>query len=125
MTKVIINQCWGGFGLSDAAFEWLIKEKKWKTTKYDKKGAYCDKTADIVIGDKKDTYYIKYNLVGYNSDKEIRTNPDLIECVETLGSEIASGELGCLKIIEVPDDEDWYIHDYDGMEDVRTGDIYS
>lgn len=44
-----------------------------------------------------------------------RTDPKLVECVETLG-DIASGSLAKLKVVEIPDDVEWEIDDYDGVE---------
>lgn len=45
-----------------------------------------------------------------------RDDPDLIEVVEELGVEEASGKLAELKIVEVPDDVDWEVKEYDGKE---------
>ena len=47
-----------------------------------------------------------------------RTNPDLVRCVETLG-ERASASGSRLVVVEVPDDVQWYIRDYDGDEQVE------
>lgn len=44
-----------------------------------------------------------------------RTDPRLIEVVEKLGK-LADGDHAKLKIVEIPDDVDWYIDDYDGVE---------
>lgn len=49
-----------------------------------------------------------------------RTDPKLVECVETLGKE-ASGYLSDLEVVEIPDGVDWYITDYDGVERIREG----
>lgn len=46
---------------------------------------------------------------------EWRANPKLVECVETLGKE-ANGYLADLKVVEIPDDVDWQIEEYDGVE---------
>jgi hypothetical protein len=46
-----------------------------------------------------------------------RDDPKLIQCVETLGSK-ASGMCANLRVIEIPDDVDWYIEQYDGFEHV-------
>lgn len=53
---------------------------------------------------------------GFEYDDD-RTNSKLVECVEKLGSE-ASGSLGHLVVVEIPDDIDWYIYNYDGMETI-------
>lgn len=83
--KVVINRCFGGYGLSEKAYEFLGLE--W------------------------DDYGFKYH--------QDRANPDLVRCVETLGEEVASGELSELHVVEIPDDVDWEIRDYDGMETVE------
>ena len=51
---------------------------------------------------------------GYKYDDN-RTDPKLVECVETLG-DIASGQLAELKVVEIPDDVEWEINKYDGLE---------
>lgn len=45
-----------------------------------------------------------------------RANPKLVECVETLGSVLASNGLASLKVVEIPDDVEWEIENYDGVE---------
>ena len=57
------------------------------------------------------------NRYAYDND---RTNPKLVECVEKLGTEVASHGFGSyLYVVEVPDDVKWTITDYDGMEQVE------
>lgn len=85
--KVVINRCYGGFSLSEKAYEFLGLE-------WDGYG------------------YAKYR------DYDFRTDPKLIECVETLGSE-ADGMLAYLKVVEIPDDVEWEIVGYDGMETIH------
>lgn len=84
--KVVINKCYGGFGLSEDAYEYL--------------------------GLKWDGYGWAY------SDYDKRTAPELVECVETLGSKVASGYWARLEVVEVPDGEAWEIDYYDGFETV-------
>lgn len=47
-----------------------------------------------------------------------RTNPRLVEVVETLGKD-ASGGFANLEVVEVPDDVNWEIHNYDGWETIH------
>ena len=77
--KVVINSCYGGFGLSKEAYKFLGLE--W--------GEYVS-----------------------------RTDPKLIECVETLGTK-ANGFFANLRVIEIPDDVKWEITEYDGCEQVE------
>lgn len=57
--------------------------------------------------------YDEISLSDYQID---RTDPDLIKIIETMGSAEASGRVSELKIIEIPDDVDWVIDEYDGLE---------
>lgn len=47
-----------------------------------------------------------------------RTDPKLIEAVEALGKE-ASGRYANLKVVEIPADMSFHIHEYDGYESVH------
>lgn len=47
-----------------------------------------------------------------------RDDPILVKVVETLGEE-ANTEYSSLKVVEIPDDVDYYIDDYDGMETIE------
>ena len=86
--KIVINDCYGGFGLSKEAYEFMGID-------YEQFGTF-------------------YHSV--NGDPA-RNDPKLVECVETLGHR-ASGRFACLKVIEIPDDVKWKIEDYDGLESV-------
>ena len=61
---------------------------------------------------------LKWDGYGYEySRDDKRTDPKLVECVETLGAE-SGGKYGSLKVVEIPDDIEWEIHNYDGKESV-------
>jgi hypothetical protein len=81
--KVVINTCFGGFGLSEAAYEHL--GLRWDGYGYDFK------------------------------EHDKRDDPRLVEVVEKLGSK-ANGRFAELKVVEVPDDVEWSIDEYDGVE---------
>jgi hypothetical protein len=83
--KIVINKCWGGFGLSDEAVE-MYRE----------------------LSGKED--FSEFTME--------RDDPILVQVVETLGED-ADGRYSELKIVEIPDDVEWYIHDYDGMETIN------
>jgi hypothetical protein len=57
---------------------------------------------------------LEWDGYGYAMEED-RTNPDLIRCVMTLGVE-ADGEYAKLTVINIPDDVQWEIQDYDGNE---------
>lgn len=123
--KVIINRCYGGFGISDEAYEWLIENKGWKVTKYledkskDVFNLYEDPTADLVLNNNsRYTTRNKYYLIQDRDENSLRTNPDLIEAIEVLGKK-ASAQCASLGIVEIPDDIEWEIGEYDGSEWVQ------
>jgi trans-2-enoyl-CoA reductase len=109
--KIVINRCWGGFGLSEAAWEMILDRKgiAWeKAPKEHKWGyaAYRDKNTGKEIDDSE--YHYSYDL---------RNDPLLVEVVETLG-EAADSDMAELEVVEIPDDVEWIIVDYDGMEHI-------
>lgn len=112
MTKVVINQCFGGFGVSQAAYEKLI-EWGFPTRKYDKSENF---NGDNVIYEGGTTILGggKYWDVCLGQD---RTNPLLVRVVEELAA-AANGKCAELAIVEVPDDVSWEIDEYDGNEHV-------
>ena len=82
---IVINSCYGGFGLSDKALD-MYKQ----------------------LSNKSEVYSFKLD----------RTDPILIQVVEALGAE-ADGRFAKLRIIEIPDDIEWEITEYDGFESVE------
>ena len=124
--KVIINNCYGGFGLSDQAYRLLIK-RGMKKTIYNAKGDCDDPKADIVDSWDATCYKEagKYKGLGgrYSfvrdsfGDHGCRTDPRVIGVVEELGKK-ANGQCADLKIVEVPDDVKWDIEEYDGWEHI-------
>ena len=51
----------------------------------------------------------------YDTD---RTDSDLIAVIEELGDD-ASGSCSALSIVDIPDDIEWEISNYDGMETIE------
>lgn len=105
--KIVINSDFGGFGLSDEAFERYLELKEIEYVK------------------EKSTYFSEYYIKGspgnpdqYLSAHDIkRDDPCLIQVVEELGNK-ANYTYSCLKIVEIPDDVEWVLQDYDGMEHI-------
>ena len=85
MRRIVINRCYGGFGLSQAALS-----------------RYRELTGGEV---EPNEYYLD------------RDDPLLVQVVEELGCE-ANGEFALLKIVEIPEDVQWSIDEYDGLEHV-------
>ena len=84
MTKVVINACYGGFGLSAAA-----------ESKYRELAGITDPN--------------------FYNRRIPRDDEHLIAVVELMGS-AASNKYSALKIVDVPNDVNWYVEEYDGKE---------
>ena len=83
--QIVINSCYGGFGLSEKALE----------------------------------LYNTLANTNLRSAYELeRNDPILVHVVETLGAE-ANDRFAQLRIVEIPDDINWEISEYDGKESVE------
>ena len=60
---------------------------------------------------------LEWDGYGFAYDND-RANPKLVEVIERLGS-TGSGMFGSLKVVEIPDDVEWEIENYDGIETIR------
>lgn len=106
--KIVINKCYGGFSLSDVAIMLYGKKAGINIIKDEKNSSSF--ISHYYIDEIKDDNYFSDHLIE-------RTDPILIEVVEELG-EAADGRCAKLRLVEIPDDVKWYIHDYDGIESV-------
>ena len=107
MTQVVVNSCWGGFGLSKPALMryWALKGVE-TIVVHDETFSSYDTLVNVETGE---------NL--WDSDIE-RDDPILVAVVEEMG-EKANGSHARLRIADVPDDVAWTIEDYDGRETVE------
>lgn len=130
MKKVILNKCFGGFDVSKEAYELYAKKKGLELFCYEmdikdiKKPIYRYATKKISLFN---NYFIKdfgnnvritnedYEKYNLYLDTSHREDPILIEVIEELG-EKANGRFGELKIVEIPDELDYVIDEYDGIE---------
>ena len=110
--KVAINRCFGGFGLSDEAFERLLERKgiAFEKEESDSRIFGTSYYKDGMCG--KDDGYLSYYEFCEN-----RSDPDLIAVIEELG-ERANGFAAELGIVEIPEGVKWHIDEYDGSEHV-------
>lgn len=133
--KVVINRCYGGFGLSEEAIQSYLKKKGLPCYKYEQtKYKFRD---DINMWEKCDSFSID-GLFTYHYTKDHgnsiidelpkegyfyagnidRNDLDLVAVVEELGV-AADGRHASLKIVEIPDDVYWEIDEYDGLEEIH------
>ena len=104
--KIVINRCFGGFGLSDAAVRLYGELAGLNLVEAQSENCGAEFYTDHVSDE---TFFSYYEIA--------RDDGFLIEVVETLG-EAASGRYSKLSVVEVPDDIEWYIAEYDGSEHV-------
>lgn len=108
MPRVVVNACYGGFELSHEAIMRYGELKnlnlicvndtsEWNTHYY----------KDV---EHEDNYFSTYDIE--------REDPILVQVVEELGK-LADGRFAELRIADVPDDIQWYLDDYDGIETIR------
>lgn len=125
--KIVINSCFGGFDLSDACIEELATRKGHRAYKYtyDLHGLHrCrEKTYDfykfLLDIDQEEVDHEtaeKHSFESLFEDGDMRTDHDLISLIEEKGSKWASGSHAKLKVIDIPDDVDYIIEEYDGAE---------
>ena len=124
--KVAINKCYGGFGLSYEAvmrygeligiklYPYINEFNSNRYVLYSGTGKYmwlCYFTKPLIDD--------KYDNDSYFRENDIKRNDlNLIKVIEELG-EKANGQHAKIKIVEIPDDIEWEIDEYDGMETIH------
>lgn len=132
--KVVINKCYGGFGLSHEAVMRYLEIKG--ITVYPEQGKdywkfwtyWTVKPEDRVEDKEGEAFYsmsmderVAYNKLRseqtiYERDIE-RHDPALVQAVEELG-ERANGQHAELSVVEIPDGVDYIVEEYDGNEHI-------
>ncbi len=104
--EVVINACFGGFSLSDAACLRLRElgnkvalEETMCGEQYKDSGSVCD-------------------IKDSNCRDIKRDDPQLVQVIKELGDK-ANGSCAELKVVKVPCNIEWGIHEYDGLEHVE------
>jgi hypothetical protein len=108
MKKIVINTCHGGFGLSHEA---IMRYAALKGIELEVKEPEPRLRCLVDY-----EYYVNGE---HFWDRDIpRDDLALVATVQALGDK-ANDRHADLKIVEIPDDVEWYIHDYDGAESVH------
>ena len=138
--KIVVNRCFGGFGLSDKAYEklieWGVPVRKYTEEKRDPEtGLYKGEPLNDgeVIFDREltppgedDFNDIYHKFKGKTKSasrywetwtRNSRAHTLIVRVVEELGEE-ASSDLASLEVVEIPDDVEWEISEYDGNEHI-------
>lgn len=104
MQKIVINDCYGGFGLTDEALRLYFEFKGIEFT--------AEETGYELVPF---VYYVDGKP--FNPYMIERDDPALVQIVENMGRK-ACEKNSSLKILEIPDDVEWVIKEYDGNEHV-------
>lgn len=134
MKEIVINTCYGGFGLSaEAIREYLKLLNKEPFFYIQTKNKYSDGINEYTrientngelfvyillkdIGEK--TNELDYDDAVWFSDRDIpRDDKYLVSVVKKLGKK-AFGSFAKLKIVKIPNDVEWEIEEHDGFEEV-------
>ncbi len=104
--EIVINKCYGGYGLSSEAIELYLTKKN----------------IPIVLDPRSDSYFKYYVVAEYERFSYYnisRHDPILVEVVRELG-ERANGNCAELAIVWAPDGCEYFVDEYDGMESIET-----
>jgi hypothetical protein len=130
MKSIVINECHGGFGLS---YEGVLHYALIKgLVLYPEKNRYGGwmywvvppkDRSDFLTGaeflnasmDARRASNAAYERSSLSDRNIPRDDPALAQTVKELGKD-AFGEFAALKIVEIPDDVEWEIAEYDGLE---------
>ncbi len=133
MQKIVINKCYGGFGLSAAGIQ-RYAELKGLTLYLEPNSRFPtfgptywikapDERGEILTGDewanasqeaRKASNAAHEDAVLYSGDIP-RDDPALVQVVEELESK-ANGEFAELAVVEIPCGVKWVVEEYDGSE---------
>ena len=146
--KVAINRCFGGFSLSAKAAKRLMQMQgkevyffKWEITpdeytpiteeeanKSHFVSIFTIPNPNEVLGktvqgigmtmEERQADNDKHKLYSVETRPENRHDPLLIQVIEDLGED-ANGPCARIKIVEIPDNTDYAIEEYDGMESIH------
>ena len=114
--KVAVNKCYGGFRLSDKAWELLTKldfaEGNQREMAIMKEMGHTFDPRQTPLA------HMRYDVESYRNEAEWRQNPKLIRVIEELG-EGASGDGAQIVIVEIPLGIEWFIQEHDGVESIH------
>ena len=136
MTKVVINGCYGGFSLSKEGMKryceiknipcWIEEDKKFKsmglftvwTTSPDQRIESKEGEDFYVLSmEERKAYNEAYSAQTIYHRDIARDDPALVQLVEE-NAELYAGRCAELIVVEIPDDVQWEIEEYDGNEHV-------
>jgi hypothetical protein len=120
MTKVVYNNCYGGFDLSEEAHKLYAKKKGVELYVVHKLGSLVTHYATVPKDQYDKMSFADQQKHYWYPRFEDRAEPELIATIEELGCEKASGKYARLVIEELPKGTRYRIDEYDGYEHIET-----
>ncbi len=129
MQKIIINACHGGYGVSEKAMR-LYAEKKgiscfvevddlfntyWLVPEDERPAPLEGSDWHNATMDERKAWNVEYRSKTLNERDNDRSDPIMVKVIEELGK-AADNRFSELKIVEIPDNVEWQIEEYDGLE---------
>lgn len=115
--KIVINTCHGGFGLSNEAAHFIAERKNVRLVEDGLFTTYPHYLTDQPYGEPLCWSADLWERGTVKSFRDLdRTDDDLIAAVWQFGEAAGQPPICKLKIVEIPDDVEWYIAEYDGNE---------
>ncbi len=133
--KLVINRCFGGFGLSYAGVMEYARRAGltlYASTSFRGPDGHLDfhKNVPYDGSAEKDPFIVHYHTKPLGTNGEVaegsyfsnhdikRDDPHLVATVKALKKRV-NGSCADLRIVEIPDGVQWEIAEYDGMETVE------
>ena len=135
--KVVINNCYGGFGLShegmmrygeikgtalypehDSQFPSLKLVTYWTVPQDKRPKLLTDEEFYAAPMEERKASNEAYGKLTMSCREISRDDPVLVQLVEEMGKD-ADGKCARLKVIEIPDGVNWELDEYDGLESVH------
>ena len=106
--KVVVNRCYGGFGLSEEATRLYLQKKGIEFVERENSDFSFREMSFFVTDENGEEDYFSDHVIK-------RDDPALVEVVEELGNK-AGDSCAALAVLEIPDDVSWHLEEYDGIE---------
>ena len=128
MRNVVINKCYGGFGLSEKAVMRYAELKGIKLYPESSEAGVglnryylCESEEFHKLHKeaKRTGNYDQSNAMYFNINDIERDDPILVQIVEELGEEV-NDDYSELKVVQIPSEVEYYIHYHDGVESIHA-----
>jgi hypothetical protein len=122
--KVVINACYGGYGLSQKAIDLYVlrtglqlykHDNSYYHVPYEEYAKELEREQWLFQNDRENYRGHPSNRLCWTPCNIPRDDNILINIIQELGPD-AAGEFADLKIVDIPDDTDYTIQEYDGTE---------